>query len=534
MVTATPTPASVPATAGTPGTGLANDRSPLGTNLSGIADWATEIPFIDLFRTSRELTSGSAQAWADGRKLDADGHGWLKSLAAGQEARTVMLNGSRFRDGRYIVLYEGSGEYRYAGSARHDSAGSRPGRDVLHLERGRGETGITMDISAVASANPLRNIRVVPPGGACDVDRARFCDATHPCPSGECLNFSEHHEELIFHPDFLARVQRYGMLRFMDWMHTNNSEVASWEQRGQLKNQTWATRGGVPFEVMAKLANQLRAQPWFCIPHQATDDYARKLAELLKASVDPSLPIWIEYSNEIWNPMFQQHHYSQKRAIELGYPNNFQGLLRFQARRSLELFKIFEEVLGKERVKTVLGSQAANTWVSTELLEFPGMAGHVDALAIAPYFGWNVGPDELAKAKSMTVEQLLAHTRDSLVPTTKQWLRDQSEVAKKHGVELVAYEAGQHFVGIGGAEEDAQLNKLFDAINAHPQMKDIYLTYLDNWKASGGTWLNHFNNCETWSKFGRWGALQNQQQTRAESPKYDALMTFIDKNPRWW
>lgn len=530
----TPTPVNAPPTATAPSTGRPNDRSPLGTNLSGIADWSTEIPFIDLFRMSRELTSGSAQAWADGRKLDCDPHGWLKSLAPGQEARTVMLNGSRFRDGRYVVLYEGRGEYRYAGSARLDGAASRPGRDVLSLERARGDTGITMDFSSIASGDPMRNIRVVPPGGACEVDRARFCDPEHPCASGACLTFAEHHDELIFHPDFLASIQRYGMIRFMDWTQTNNSEVVSWEQRGKVENQTWATRGGVPFEIMVKLANQLGAQPWFTIPHQANDDYVRKLAELLKATVDPNLPIWVEWSNEVWNPMFQQYLYARRRAVELGYSDDFQGSLRFQAKRSLEVFKIFEGVLGKERVKTVLGSQAGNTWVSTELLDYDGMAGHVDALAIAPYFGWIAQPDELPKVRAMSVDQLIARTRDVMVPETKKWLADQGAVAKAHHVELVAYEAGQHFVGAGGAENDEQLNKLFDAVNRDPRMKELYTTYLDNWKASGGTWLNHFNNCDAWSKWGRWGALENMQQPRAEAPKFDALMTFIEKNPRWW
>ncbi len=528
----TPERAAVAATA--PAGSRANDRSPLGTNLAGVNDWSTEIPFIDVFRMSRELTSGSAQAWADGRKLDLDPRGWLKSLAPGQEARSIMLNGSRFRDGRYTVLYEGRGEYRYSGTARLDSEASRPGRDVLDLDRTRGETGITFDVSSVDPSNPLRNIRVLPPGGACSDDRARFCDAKSPCPTGACLEFAEHYEELVFHPDFLSRIQRYGMLRFMDWQHTNNSEHVRPEQLGDVRAQTWVHGGYVPIEVMAKLANQLHAEPWFCVPHQANDDYARKMAEILKARLDPSLPVWIEYSNEVWNGMFQQHHYMQERAVAAGHPNNFQGALRFYAQRSLEIFKIFEAVLGKDRVKAVLGSQAANTWISGEVLGFPGMAGHVDALAIAPYFGLNVGPDDLPRIRKMTVDEAFKETMSTLIPTTKQWLVDQGAVAKAHNVQLVAYEAGQHYVGYGGAEEDPVVNKLFDQINRDPRMKDAYLAYLENWKSSGGTWLNHYVNCDVFSKWGRWGALENVQQPREQAPKYDALMTFIEKTPRWW
>lgn len=529
-----PTPERSPATASLPAGTRANERSPIGTNLSGVTDWSTEIPFIDVARMSRELTSGSAQAWADGRKLDLDARGWLKSLAPGQEARSIMLNGSQFRGGRYTVLYEGRGEYRYAGSARRDEAASHPGMDVLDLDRARGETGITFDVSSVDPSNPMRNIRVIPPGGACSDDRARFCDAKSPCPTGTCLEFTQHHEELIFHPDFLSRIQKYGMLRFMDWQHTNNSEHVRPEQLGNIKDQTWVAHGFVPIEVMAKLASQLHAEPWFCVPHKANDDYVRKMAELIKANLDPSLPVWIEYSNEVWNGMFVQHHYMQERAVAAGYPNNFQGALKFYAQRSLEIFKIFESVLGSERVMGVLGSQAVNTWVSGEVLGYPGMADHVDALAIAPYFGLNVGPEDLPRVRKMTLEEAFAETRTKLLPMTKQWLTDQMAVAKTHKVQLVAYEAGQHHVGYGGAENDDQLNKLFDALNRDPRMKDIYLEYLENWKASGGTWLNHYVNCDVFSKWGRWGALENVHQPREQAPKYDALMTFIEKTSRWW
>jgi len=53
-------------------------------------------------------------------------------------------------------------------------------------------------------------------------------------------------------------------------------------------------------------------------------------------------------------------------------------------------------------------------------------------------------------------------------------------------------------------------------------------------EASGGTWLNHFVNCDKWSKWGRWGALEEIRQPREQSPKFDALMTFMNKHERWW
>ena len=39
---------------------------------------------------------------------------------------------------------------------------------------------------------------------------------------------------------------------------------------------------------MVDLSNLLRADPWFCIPHQASDDYVQRLATLLHARLGPT------------------------------------------------------------------------------------------------------------------------------------------------------------------------------------------------------------------------------------------------------
>ena len=49
------------------------------------------------------------------------------------------------------------------------------------------------------------------------------------------------------------------------------------------------------------------------------------------------------------------------------------------------------------------------------------------------------------------------------------------------------------------------------------------LSGLDHW----GTELP-LGNCEGYGKHGRWGALEYITQPRAEAPKFDALMRFIE------
>ena len=41
---------------------------------------------------------------------------------------------------------------------------------------------------------------------------------------------------------------------------------------------------GVALEYMIALCNELEADPWFCIPHTATDEYVREFAKQVKAT----------------------------------------------------------------------------------------------------------------------------------------------------------------------------------------------------------------------------------------------------------
>jgi hypothetical protein len=65
-------------------------------------------------------------------------------------------------------------------------------------------------------------------------------------------------------------------------------------------------------------------------------------------------------------------------------------------------------------------------------------------------------------------------------------------------------------------------------------MKELYLKYLDAWRTAGGQLFMHYLSCYRPSIYGRWGALEHLMQERTQAPKYDALMEFVEKHPRWW
>lgn len=513
-----------------------NDTSALGTNLTGISDWTTEWPFVDAFKISRAWISGSSSAWDDGRSFDLDQHGWVRSLASDQIARTLIFwsGGDEHPAGRYHVLYEGAGTIEYHAGATKNDALSTPGHDVLDVDPAAG--GIGINITAVSASNHLRNIRVIMPGGVCDDDMYAWCEDDFDCPTGQCELFVDNYDTQIFHPTFLDRIKTYRVLRFMDWMATNNSPISAWSERAELDDARWSGAAGVPVEIMVELANRLRADPWFCMPHLADDDFVSAFAALVADRLDPGLRVYVEHSNEVWNGIFAQSDHARSRGQALGLSTDaYQAQLYYHSRRSVEIFDLWAAELPLSQLVRVMASQAASTWVSEQVLFFEGAFENSDALGIAPYFGGYLGaPDEQARVAAMSIDDLLTELADVGLPNAVGWIGEQAIVAQDHGVELIAYEGGQHLAGHGGVENDETINALFDAANRHGDMGDLYAAYLAAWKQNGGHLFAHFVNCAGWSKWGRWGALEWMMQPRAESPKFDALQSFIEANPRWW
>jgi hypothetical protein len=184
------------------------------------------------------------------------------------------------------------------------------------------------------------------------------------------------------------------------------------------------------------------------------------------------------------------------------------------------------------RLVRVMGSQAANSWISEQLLDYQNAKAKTDALAIAPYFGPDLGT--VSSTASLTLDQLFSTLRNTSLPEAIGWMNNQAAVAKQRGIALVAYEGGQHLTGVGGLENNTSLNTLFDNANRDARMGTLYQTYLDAWKAAGAQLFVHYTNCDGYSKWGRWGALEYLEQPRAAAPKFDALQSFIERNPAWW
>ena len=508
-------------------------RSAVGTNLDAVTYWSTEVPFVDVMKSSGQWISGDKTQWDNKQRLDLDADGWVRSLAPGQVARMLTLReiGEHYPAGRYLVRYKGQGIIKFEYAARVVS--QQPGEILLQVAPQNG--GVSMVIEATNPADYLRDIEITMPGGICEGDPFVHVRNAQQCGGRRFLSFADHAKEIIFYPVFLDRLRNYSVLRYINWMQTNNSPIANWSQRTSQTARTWTVTSGVPIEILIELANRIVAHPWFTLPHKADHTYVRNFARIVKARLNPDLLVYVEHSNEVWNSQFAQNAYATQKAATQVPPID---QIQYHALRSRTLGGIFKEELGSLRVVAVLGAQAGNIGTARIALDylksrFNGSLG-VDALAIAPYFAVTPRPSESATYTAMTLDALFALVHAKVLPGVTATLKNYRGLAKANNLPLIAYEGGQHLVGIQGAENNAELTAIFLAFNRDPRIKQLYLEYLANWKQAGGELFVHYHDVGRFGKWGSWGALEYVDQARSSAPKFDALQMFIEQNPVWW
>jgi hypothetical protein len=479
-------------------------RSAVGMNLSGIQAYTTAFPFMDVFKSSSEWVSGHGDVWNDGQRIDVDEKGWVRSLSPGQVVHSTFISeGIRAPSGQYVVEYEGEGEIAYQGCAEIVEHGT--GYDVIEIDPEMGDC--YLDIVSVNAQNYLRDIRIRLPFDAADDE--------------------------IFNPVFLERIADFKTLRFMGWILGDNPDQLGqedWSERPQVTDARWS-ENGVPIEIMIDLANRIAADLWINIPHQANDDYVRQFAELVQDELDPGLKVYVEHSNEVWNNTFSVFEFATRQGLELGLStDSWEARLRYHALRSRQIFDIFEDVLGLERIVRVLAAQQDGPAEAEALLSYEDMADSVDALAIGSYFGIELGlPEAQDRVLQMTLDDLFHELETVTLPDAMRYVGENAAIAAQYQIPLVAYEGGQHLSSIMSGIDDPRINDLFDAANRDPRMGDIYSQLLDAWdEASGSGLFMHLDECGRMGAYGRWGLLEYIEQPRSEAPKYDAVMEWIE------
>lgn len=580
------------------GTAQAGNSSGIGLNLGEWTYWSPDLPMIDQFKRAdgwltqctQDQNGNCPQAWAwdtgEQAKLKLDANGWVTQLPAANDMNTqyrwvaALLfkdNGSGHPSGDYVVLYDGEGQLDYALLGRKDTAHSRPNRDVVKVSSG--SSGLLVKLMQTNPANPLRNIRVIPPGGVCDAAPKDYADSAAACAvrgTGSFVPFETLVSTQAWHPFFLSDMRGFRTLRFLDWARTNDSTLQNWAERPKMANAFWTGRYGVPIEAMVDAADRSAADPWINVPTRASDDYVRRFARLVKARMNARRTLVVEYSNEPWNGQFRTtQDYLSARALER-WPTaggtNFEKMMSWYGLRAAQVCGIVKAEFGSEagRVKCVANGQLGSADVTRQILECrhyasePGgkpCAGSFDAVAIAPYVGGYIGEssvrgtvDSWAADGDGGVARLFAEMLgedidgqpvpppllgkhgDSVpggaIERTRQWVAANAALAASKGLPLWGYEGGQHLTTFNLGDQDPVWIAMYTRANRDPRMARTYERLLQNWRAVGGQTLALFNYAYQPTRSGAWGLKETQLST--EGVKWNAVLPWRDSTPCWW
>ena len=515
-----------------------NRLSPLGINTNEIMDIDASVPFVDLFKLAAPFEE--ARPWLTKGKIDYDEHGWPTNLNGGQ-AGTRFINNMRAESipkGVYTVLYKGRGKLRYGGNVR--LLRHYPGRDLIEFRPGKNKR-ITATVMIVETnpKNPIRDLHVLMPGGICKHDPMRRVRNQKECKGRPYLAFTGHHKRIIFNPAYLSFMKDFRVIRLMNMSGITRNNLSSWEKRPKVDNATWGGKEGtrgVPLEIMVELVNRISADPWFNLPHRADDEFVRNYAAYIKQHLKPGLKAYIEYTNEAWNGIFSQAHYVKDRGQILGLDANrtYAGF-KYYSKRSVEIFKIFEKEFGNtNRFVRVMGGMATNVPMTHMILGYEDAFRHVDALAIAPYFH---GTQQAQRALTSTddVFRMLRSWRNKYsMPRTLRMVQTQARIVGRYGIDLIAYEGGQHLVSYKTHKSDEGVNPHLIAANKDERMAKLYLDFLTGWKAAGGKLFVAFSAPRDYNWIGSWGIKEYITQSANVAPKYRGLMYFQRTNRCWW
>jgi len=456
----------------------------IGTNMSSLADWSVERPFRNLMKNIRPgiiTYSDACFCWdaqvASEMLFDTSGYPTFlpQSTSIGDtKARFVISSdGGNLRpDSSYVLLYDGIGVMDVFGSTVISN-------DPNRIEFIAGTGNIIANLEQSTNGNHIRNIRLVRP--------------------------ADENADLIsqpFYQSYTDKIAPFNMIRFMDWGITNNSPISSWSERSSTSYFTYATDAGVPYEMMIQLANQTQQDVWICIPHQADDNFITELATLFKNNLDEDLTIYLEYSNEVWNWIFDQAHYNNENK-----PSNL-SFGRAMAQKAKNVFDIWHSEFGGEecRVKRVLGLQGGFNSLNEDILSQLN-TDDWDYGSPTHYFGLDHSDQgNPVLGASSTYQDIMLNSSNNFA-TFSQLVKQDYRNVQVYGKEVITYEGGQHFVGNSFGIPYEYQQAMWDAQNSQ-EMYDMYDAMHDSIRSWGCKLATNFSLATVQeSVYGSWGVL---------------------------
>ena len=504
----------------------------IGTNLGGLADYGTEIPFVNLMKTCRtwysknsDGTGGFDTETADSLVFRPDGYPvampqTVSGHTVSQVVATIWANTDGWTPGKCVILFDGTGTLELGGSL--DSLQTvTPNRLTFYPIIG-GQNYIELKIVSSNAANPVRNISVI-------LQSAEATYQTQP-----------------FNPVWLSKALVFKSFRFMDWTQTNNwgqpdaydwdtPVLFNWSERAKMDNYTWATNKGVPYEMVIKLMNDYDVDGWVCVPHRANNTYIDSMATLFHTRLEPQRELTVEYSNEIWNWMFGQAQWCNKYggiATGLSWPECTVTYIQNCLDR-------WTAVYGADvgRLKRAAALQTGWADVSRRIV-YNLNPTSFDVVAPTYYFGLGERADSTLDVlgAAATAADIAYWARYTRVRDEKVWLDEiKRTISDSLGKPMYFYEGGQHLTPTPFGEMPTYANALTE-VQRDTAMYNLY----NEWYAyirtlqSGNQPLRLMNFSfvsPRSAQYGSWGILEtmNQDINAINAPKYKSTLKNMAK-----
>jgi hypothetical protein len=476
----------------------------IGTNLDGVSDYATIGAFTDLARMFRQWGSVEKPYEPDASIPRTADNYPLADAGAMTYART-------YPDGVYKVSWDGTADVNFTGMGAEFTITSQDGNHYtadLVLDHKKGEI-LNLYVTNVDPNDPLHNLRIISPDAEPSISPT-------------------------FRPVFLDKVRAFnGPIRFMDWMQTNWNPAVEWSDRTRPSTFSNANATGVDYESIIELANLTQKDVWINVPYHASDDYIREMARLFRDTLDPSLTVHVEFSNELWNTgTFQQaiDNLIAGRAMAddplSNRTDDFGRAAEHAGKQFGRMATLFREEYGADlfadRVRPVFGGFIATTYWTSSAMEYLARAYGpvnqlVSAISVAPYVGVQGDMDSIDD-ENLTAQKLFDWMHDFIDDRLVPWIRDHKALTNYYGVELHAYEAGQSLQAINGKNEE-----LKTAAQNDPRMGGVYKHLIRAWHDhSGGGIFGNFALATPYTVYGYWGALEAIDQPT--SAKWEAIL----------
>jgi hypothetical protein len=516
-----------------------NITSPLGINTNEAMENNTSLPFVDLFRLA--LPFEEARPWFTKGNVKFDKNGWPKDLNKGQAGTRFIshMPPKNLPVGLYTVRYDGEGKIRYGASAK--LVRRLKGKDLIRFVPMKDRlVTATLFVEKTNPKHHLRNIRILMPGGVCSGDAFKRVNHKKACRGRQYFSFAKHYKQIIFNPDYLNFMKDFKVIRFMNMGGVTRNNIRFWKDRPQLSKATWGGKEGVrgiPIEIMVELANQLNADPWINIPHKADNAYIYYYAKYMKEHLRPHLKVYIEYSNETWNDLFvpQAEHMKQTGTkYRLDKDRRVAGT-KYYSQQSVKIFKQWEGVFGgTKRLVRVMGGKTGDTAYTHQVLGYKNAYKHVDALAIGPYFYMSQKDIRKIRSVGAIFQRLTDPSNYYSLGNVLKAVHRQANITKRYGIDLIAYEGGQHLVDHKTHSLTEGATPYLVQANKDPRMAQLYYHLLTGWKKEGGKLFVLFSAPRKYTWHGSWGIKEYINQPAVQTPKYRAALSFKKGKPCWW